>query len=125
MSTEPPETTAVASVAIETGARLPRPRRLRRALARWWVFTTRPVSVRALWRASGVVNTRRVPGASTRLAAVWWWSNRLDRVALVVVASLLLLVAGALLWCTARPSRRAGLYVVAAGLLVALVRAGG
>jgi hypothetical protein len=84
------------------------------------------MSLAAVWRLSGVVDTRRVPGGpSSRLAAVWWWSIRTDRVLLVAAAVLAVAVAGPLLWCAARPSRRVGLYVVVAGLLLVLWRAGG
>jgi hypothetical protein len=100
-------------------------RRVRQVLAQWWVFTCRPLSLRAVWRLSGVVDTRRIPGGSSRLATLWWWSTRTDRVLLVAVAVLAVAVAGPLLWCAARPSRRAGLYVVLAGLLLVLLRAGG
>jgi hypothetical protein len=99
--------------------------RARRLIARWWVFTSRPVSLRAAWRLSGVVDARRVPGGSPVLAGVWWWSNRTDRLvlfALVVLAPTVL--TGPLLWCAARPTRRAGLYLVLAGLATLFSLAG-
>jgi hypothetical protein len=88
-------------------------------IARWWVFTARPMSLRAAWRLSGVVDTKRIPGGSSVAAALWWWSNRTDRIALFALAILApTVLTGPLLWCAARPSRRWGLYVALGGLLV-------
>ena len=100
--------------------------RVRRLLGRWWVFTSRPMSLQAAWRLSGVIDAKRIPGGSPVLAAVWWWSNRVDRVVLFVLAILApTVLTGPLLWCAASPARRCGLYLVLAGLTVLFVAAGG
>jgi hypothetical protein len=83
------------------------------------------MSLRVAWRLSGVIDTARVPGGSRFWGAVWWWSNRTDRVVLFVVVVLApTVLTGPLLWCAARPSRRWGLYVVLAGLVAVLGLAG-
>lgn len=123
--TPKPTTTAMTAPEPAT-ADAGRPRRRGGPIARWWVLVSRPMSLRAAWRLSGVVDATRVPGGSPVLAAVWWWSNRTDRLVLFALAILAPAVAtGPLLWCAARPSRRWGLYVVLAGLLVVFRVAGG
>ena len=62
--------------------------RASRLLARWWVFTARPMSLRAAWRLSGAVDARRVPAGSPIATALWWWSNRTDRLLLFALAIL-------------------------------------
>lgn len=83
------------------------------ATRRWWVFTSRPMSLRVAWRLSGVIDAKRVPGGSPLLAAAWWWSNRTDRLILFALAVLApTILTGPILWCAVRPSRRLGLYAV-------------
>ena len=99
--------------------------RARRTMARWWVFTARPMSLRAAWRLSGVVDTKRIPDGSPLLGAVWWWSNRTDRLLLFALAiAAPTVLTGPLLWCAARPSRRFGLYLALTGLVVLLLVGG-
>ena len=100
--------------------------RARRLVARWWVFTARPMSLRAAWRLSGVVDANRIPGGSPALAGLWWWANRTERLLLFVLVILApTVLTGPLLWCAARPSRRFGLYAVLAGLAALFTAAGG
>ena len=100
--------------------------RTRTRLARWWVFTARPMSLRAAWRLSGAVDAKRVPTGSPLVVALWWWSNRTDRLLLFTLAILApTLLTGPLLWCAARPARRVGLYLVLAGLAALFLTSGG
>lgn len=85
----------------------------------WWVWTSRPPSLRAVWRLSAT-NRKRVPGNSGFLFTLWRISNATDRLALF---ALLLVaptaIAGPLRWITVRPTRRWAVYFVVGVTLVA------
>jgi len=84
------------------------------------------MSLRAAWRLSGAVDARRVPAGSPIATALWWWSNRTDRLLLFALAILApTVLTGPLLWCAARPTRRCGLYLVLAALTALFLTAGG
>jgi hypothetical protein len=88
------------------------------AARRWWAFTARPASLRALWRLSAV-DPRRVPGRNSGLTLAWHisnWSDRLLMFALIAAAPTFL--TGPLRWCATRPTRRWALYIVTAALAV-------
>ena len=81
---------------------------------RWWAFTARPLSLRALWRLSAV-DPARVPSGSETWTSVWRWSNRTDRwlmFALIFLAPTGL--TGPLRWIAARPTRRITFYALSA-----------
>ncbi len=86
------------------------------AARRWWAFTARPASIRALWRLSAV-ELKRVPGKNAGLALAWRisnWTDRLAMFAFIAVAPTAL--TGPLRWCAVRPTRRIALYLVTAAL---------
>ena len=87
--------------------------------SRWWGFTARPLSLRALWRLSAVDRTR-APANSAGLAAAWHISNWSDR---PIMFALILLaptgLTGPLRWIAQRPTRRVGLYLTLAALTAA------
>jgi hypothetical protein len=88
---------------------------------RWWVWTSRPSSLRAAWRLSQV-DEKRIPGKSGALRTLWKISNWSDR---LVLFGLVMLAptwgSGPLRWIAARPTRRWGFYIVlAAGAVVYL-----
>lgn len=90
---------------------------LRRGLAHWWGWTSRPTSLRAAWRASAV-NRDRIPLGSTPFGLIWRLSNWTDRLlffALVMIAPTAL--TGPLRWLAARPTRRWAFYLLAAGFV--------
>lgn len=98
------------------------------AFATWWGFVREPMAVAEAWKASNVIDARRVPANSQLLAVAWWWSNRTDRVLLFAILMVLpTFLNGPLLWCAVRPSRRIGLYAVLLVLFVVIpaVTAGG
>ena len=87
---------------------------------RWWAFTARPLSLRALWRVSAV-DPRRVPASSGTWTALWRWSNRTDRLSMFALIFLAPTgLTGPLRWITARPTRRIAFYLLTA-LFVAYV----
>jgi hypothetical protein len=96
------------------------PRRgLGRALARWWVWTARPVSLRAMWRLSGL-NRARVPLGSGPLTALWRLSNGTDRLIMFVLAlAAPTVLTGPLRWLATRPTRRFAFYLLTAVCVVA------
>lgn len=88
------------------------------AARRWWAFTARPVSLRALWRLSAV-DPKRIPGKHGGLHAAWFvsnWTDRLLMFALITLAPTAL--TGPLRWAATRPTRRWGLYLVTVALTV-------
>jgi len=92
--------------------------------SRWWGFTARPQSLRAAWRLTAV-DTKRVPGNSGALTALWRVSNATDRLllfALILAAPTGL--TGPLRWIGARPTRRWGFYLVTAALAVTYLLTG-
>jgi hypothetical protein len=92
----------------------------RSSFAEWWAWTARPAALRDLWHGSKV-DRSRVPGDAKALRILWSISNGTDRLVLLV----LVLVAPTWLQLplravARRPTRRYGLYVAVAALLVAL-----
>lgn len=78
---------------------------------RWWVWTSRPASLRAVMRMSAV-STKRIPGNSRLLRILWQISNWTDRIllfGLILIAPTFL--QGPLRWIAERPTRRLGLYL--------------
>jgi hypothetical protein len=91
---------------------------VRLAGRRWWAWTARPLSLRAMWALSAI-DEKRIPGKSTGLRLLWKVSNYSDRLAmfgLVAVAPTFL--AGPLRWLVVRPTRRWGFYIVTTVLAV-------
>lgn len=81
---------------------------------RWWAWTARPLSLRALW-ASSAVDVKRVPGNAGVLRVAWRvsnWTDRLLMFAAVAVAPTFL--TGPLRWLAARPTRRWAFYLILA-----------
>jgi hypothetical protein len=84
---------------------------------RWWGFTARPMSLRALWRLS-TVDRQRIPGKSGALLILWHISNWTDRLAMfALILALPTGLTGPLRWAAQRPTRRVGLYLVIAALV--------
>jgi hypothetical protein len=89
----------------------------RSALAGWWVWTARPLSLRAAWRLSGADPRRLPPHAPWWLVELWRLSNLLDRRAWFVLMMLAPSgLQGPLRWLAVRPTRRLGTYIVVAAL---------
>lgn len=85
---------------------------------RWWMWSDRPPSLRVLWRLTGFDQARVYKG-SPALARGWKRRNSTER----LLMFLLLLVAPGfaqplLRWVFASPVRRAGFWLVIAGLTV-------
>jgi hypothetical protein len=91
------------------------------AARRWWLWTSRPLSLAAMWRLSAV-DPVRMPGAGRGLLlAVWRLSNVTDRLVMFAVT----LAAptglqGPLRWLLARPTRRWGFYLLCGGTVAVL-----
>ncbi|MEU8158068.1 hypothetical protein AB0B94_30815 [Micromonospora sp. NPDC048986] len=86
---------------------------------RWWLWTARPLSLRASWALSAI-DPKRIPGCSDALFLLWRISNATDRLlmfGLVLIAPSVL--QGPLRYIAARPTRRWGFYLVLASLLAA------
>lgn len=85
---------------------------------RWWVWTDRPLSLRAIWRQSDL-DPSRVYKDSPALRSAWWWANHTERPMLFV---LIVLAPGflqpLLRWVFVRPTRRAGFWLVVVALLL-------
>lgn len=83
-------------------------------LAAWDGFAREPMPTDEARRLSAAIDVRRIPGESKILFWFWWWSNLTDRNLLFVLLPVAVPtgLAGALLWCTLRPTRRAGLYLM-------------
>jgi hypothetical protein len=79
---------------------------------RWWAWTDRPPSLRAIWRLSRL-SWPRVPRGNEVLGSLWWLANGTERVLmfLAVVAAPGFLQP-LLRWVFARPTRRAGCWTV-------------
>lgn len=93
--------------------------RVSRAGRRWWALASRPLSIAALWRLSGV-DRKRTPLDHLALRLIWQvsnWTDRLVMFALIAVAPTAL--TGPLRWVAVRPTRRYGLYLVVGGLTAA------
>jgi hypothetical protein len=87
---------------------------VRTAAAGWWVWTSRPASLRTMWRLSAVT-WARVPLRSGPLLLVWRvsnWTDRLAMFALVLLAPTCL--TGPLRWLSTRPTRRFAFYLLGA-----------
>jgi hypothetical protein len=98
----------------------------RRAVRGWWAVTRRPMSIAAAWRLSWQVVPARIPGQSETLAAVWFWSNVLDRTLLLVLQMIApAFLSGVILWCAVKPTRRYGLYLVVLALILVPILVGG
>lgn len=100
------------------------PLTLKSGVRRWWVWTARPLSLRASWALSAI-DEKRIPGNSNVLRALWKlsnWSDRLFMFGLILVAPTVF--QGPLRWLAARPTRRYGFYAVLAFALVAYLIAG-
>ena len=85
-------------------------------LRRWWGWSARPLSLRALWVLSAVDRTR-IPAGNGNLRALWQVTNWTDR--LVMFAFILALptgLTGPLRWCAVRPTRRWALYLTLTAL---------
>lgn len=96
------------------------PMKAREGLRSWWVWTSRPASLRATWRQSRL-DTARIPARSRGLRRLWLLSNGTDRLvwtAVVLVVPTFL--SGPARWLMARPTRRWAFYVCggAAALLL-------
>lgn len=121
-----------AAVSTRAGARVPatkshsKPvivsarRRVRQAGAtarRWWLWTSRPVSLRVMWRLSAV-DPKRIPHQNATLAALWRISNSTDRLVMLALAlACPTFLTGPLRWIAIRPTRRAGFYLLTAVLI--------
>ncbi|MES2343819.1 MAG: hypothetical protein V4597_19290 [Pseudomonadota bacterium] len=83
---------------------------------RWWLLTSRPTSLAAMWRLSAV-NRDRIPLGSAPLGLIWRlanWTERLIFFCLVALAPTVL--TGPLRWLAARPTRRWAFYLVTAAI---------
>lgn len=88
---------------------------------RWWAWTDRPPSLRAIWAMSDL-DPARVHKGSPTLTGVWRWMNRTERPVLfllVVVAPGF--VQPLLRWVFVRPTRRAGFWVAVSLIAVFLL----
>ncbi len=91
---------------------------------RWWVWTARPLSLRAAWRLS-TTDMRRVPLRHVGLARVWQVSNATDRVLMfVLILAAPTALTGPLRWVAARPTRRVGFYLLVAAAVVTSILIG-
>jgi hypothetical protein len=96
-----------------------REHRLRAWAAAWWVWTSKPPSLRQLWIMSRV-DPRRVPGDIPLLRILWHLSNWTDRLLLFVLVLIApTWLAGPVRWLAPRPFRRYGLYLCLLGLTLA------
>lgn len=99
--------------AVEQDATPGRITRIRTAVRNWWGFVAEPMTVAETWRESGVIVAHRIPADSKLLALLWWVDNHSGRLALFLLLGVAPTWAnGPLLWCAAKPGRRAGLYIV-------------
>lgn len=106
------------AVPARAGARVPITQRIGKILAaaktgfaRWWAWTSRPLSLRAAWALSAV-DPARIPNKSGILRALWRISNATDRIILFALTMLApTCVTGPLRWLALRPTRRYGLYL--------------
>ncbi|WP_213004715.1 hypothetical protein [Paractinoplanes toevensis] len=90
--------------------------RVRQAFTSWWLLTAEPMTLRALWTASGV-NRKRIPADNGALHALWHVSNWTDRLAMFALIGITpTFLTGPLRWCAVRPTRRIGLYLTLAAL---------
>ncbi|WP_203822615.1 hypothetical protein [Paractinoplanes ferrugineus] len=90
--------------------------RLRQAVTSWWLLTSEPMTLLALWNASKV-DRKRVPAGNGVLRALWHVSNWSDRIVMfAVIAVAPTFATGALRWIAVRPTRRYGLYLTLAAL---------
>lgn len=124
-SADPPALPAATPAVKPAPARAAKPKRTRparpplglmarRGLSRWWAWTGRPLSLRALWRTSAV-NRTRIPLGSTPFGLVWKLSNATDRLLFFVLVLLApTALTGPLRWLAARPTRRWAFYLLAA-----------
>ena len=126
LDSPPPGTRVHVRETAPTGrsVRTRRPRmKAREGLRSWWGWTSRPASLRAMWRQSRL-DTGRIPARHRGLRWLWLLSNGTDR---LVMAAVVLVVptflSGPARWLMARPTRRWALYVCgAAAALIALHR---
>lgn len=86
---------------------------------RWWGLASRPLSLAALWRLSGV-DRKRIPLNNPALRLIWQLSNWTDRLFMfAIIAAAPTILTGPVRWTAARPTRRYGLYLVVGGLTAA------
>jgi len=91
---------------------------VRVGVRRWWVWTSRPSSLRAAWALSAV-DEKRIPGKARPLRLLWKVSNGTDRLIMfVLVLAAPTFATGPLRWIAARPTRRWGFYLVSTALAV-------
>lgn len=95
---------------------------LTHASRHWWIVTTRPMSIKAAWRAGRLVDVGRVPIKIRWLELLWRWDNRIGTRPLFFLLAMVAphTLAGPILWCAARPSRRLGALVVTTALTLGL-----
>nr|WP_221374430.1 hypothetical protein [Actinoplanes polyasparticus] len=113
------------SPAVRAGARaslkvtdgeIKRGDRARQAFTSWWLLTAEPMTLRALWTASGV-DRKRVPLNNALLRGLWHVSNWTDRLAMFALLAITpTFLTGPLRWCAVRPTRRYGAYLTLAAL---------
>jgi hypothetical protein len=90
--------------------------RVRQGAASWWLLTAEPMTLRALWTASGV-DRKRIPRDSTTLRVLWHVSNWTDRLVMFALLAITpTFMTGPLRWSAARPARRVGLHLTLAAL---------
>jgi hypothetical protein len=82
------------------------------AAATWLGFYRQPPSIAEAWHLSSKMDRKRVPAESGLLGYAWYWANRSERILTFALIFILLAVTATLLWCSARPSRRIGLYLI-------------
>lgn len=72
---------------------------------RWWLYTSRPVSLRA-WSRTLKVDASKVPGDSTLLRRAWTVDNHTTGRAFRYIATGLQLTAAGVAWLSCSPARR-------------------
>jgi hypothetical protein len=85
---------------------------------RWWIYTERPMSIRAAWRMSAHAYRDRVPHEIPWLLTLWRIDNRIGTRPLLFLLAMIAphVLSGPILWCASRPARRLGLVIVSTAL---------
>jgi hypothetical protein len=87
--------------------------------AAWWVWISKPPSLRQTWIMSKV-DPQRLPGDVPVFRVLWHISNWTDRLALFALMLIVPLpLAGPVRWLAPRPLRRYGLYLCLFALTIA------